>query len=131
MYVCVHMYVGVCAYVHRYVYTYVYMYVCMYGLHTCVCMYVCMYVYTYVCMYVCMYYIPGDQVYNTYMGAGRLLDQFLDKIIIIIIFETKNRDPLGAGRLLDQFLDNENCHFDATFGTAFLSSLQVYTLATH
>jgi hypothetical protein len=78
-----------------------------------------------------MYYIPGDQVYNTYMGAGRLLDQFLDKIIIIIIFETKNRDPLGAGRLLDQFLDNENCHFDATFGTAFLSSLQVYTLATH
>jgi len=34
------------------------------------------------------------------------------------------RDPLGAGRLLDQFLDNENCHFDATFGTAFLSSLQ-------
>lgn len=34
------------------------------------------------------------------------------------------RDPLGAGRLLDQFLDNENCRFDATFGTAFLSSLQ-------
>lgn len=34
------------------------------------------------------------------------------------------RDPLGPGRLLDQFLDNENCRFDATFGTAFLSSLQ-------